>query len=145
MSLFTTTIFWLVRWNRWAYFYFRTALAIVNLDLLSNPVDVARVGRWRTDGVKITHSSNSAEIGRTNMENAHVYLDTSTGSEATISEQGILTIRAHEAELGNMLGQVTLEAQEAWILLQWLYSHTDMLHQLTHQDEDVTTKLRADD
>ena len=79
------------------------------------------------------------------MENAHVYLDTSTGSEATISEQGILTIRAHEAELGNMLGQVTLDAQEAWILLQWLYSHTDMLHQLTHQDEDVTTKLRLDD
>lgn len=79
------------------------------------------------------------------MENAHVYLDTSTGSEATISEQGMLTIRAHEAELGNMLGQVTLDAQEAWILLQWLYSHTDMLHQLTHQDEDVTTKLRIDD
>jgi hypothetical protein len=79
------------------------------------------------------------------MENAHVYLDTSTGSEATISEQGMLTIRAHEAELGNMLGQVTLDAQEAWILLQWLYSHTDMLHQLTHQDEDVTTKLRLDD
>lgn len=79
------------------------------------------------------------------MENAHVYLDTSTGSEATISEQGTLTIRAHEAELGNMLGQVTLDAQEAWILLQWLYSHTDMLHQLTHQDEDVTTKLRIDD
>lgn len=79
------------------------------------------------------------------MENAHVYLDTSTGSEATISEQGILTIRAHEAELGNMLGQVTLDAQEAWTLLQWLYGHTDMLHQLTHQDEDVTTKLRVDD
>ena len=79
------------------------------------------------------------------MENAHVYLDTSTGSEATISEQGTLTIRAHEAELGNMLGQVTLDAQEAWILLQWLYSHTDMLHQLTHQDKDVTTKLRLDD
>ena len=79
------------------------------------------------------------------MENAHVYLDTSTGSEATISEQGTLTIRAHEAELGNMSGQVTLDAQEAWILLQWLYSHTDMLHQLTHQDEDVTTKLRLDD
>ncbi len=79
------------------------------------------------------------------MENAHIYLDTSTGSEATISEQGTLTIRAHEAELGNMLGQVTLDAQEAWILLQWLYSHTDMLHQLTHQDEDVTTKLRLDD
>ena len=79
------------------------------------------------------------------MENAHVYLDTSTGSEATISEQGTLTIRAHEAELGNMLGQVTLDAQEAWILLQWLYSHTDMLHQLTHQDLDITTKLRLDD
>ena len=79
------------------------------------------------------------------MENAHVYLDTSTGSEATMSEQGILTIRAHEAELGNMLGQVTLDAQEAWILLQWLYSHTDMLHQLTHQDQDITTKLRVDD
>ncbi len=78
------------------------------------------------------------------MENAHVYLDTSTGSEATMSEQGMLTIRAHEAELGNMLGQVTLDAQEAWILLQWLYSHTDMLHQLTHQDLDVTTKLRVD-
>ncbi len=72
------------------------------------------------------------------MENVHVYLDTFTGSEA-------LTIRAHEAELGNMLGQVTLDAQEAWILLQWLYSHTDMLHQLTHQDLDVTTKLRVDD
>ncbi len=79
------------------------------------------------------------------MENEHVYLDTSTGSEATMSEQGMLTIRAHEAESGNMLGQVTLDAQEAWILLQWLYSHTDMLHQLTHQDEDVTTKLRVDD
>ena len=79
------------------------------------------------------------------MENAHIYLDTSTGSEATISEQGMLTIRAHEAELGNMLGQVTLDAQEAWILLQWLYSHTDMLHQLTHQDKDITTKLRLDD
>ena len=79
------------------------------------------------------------------MENAHIYLDTSTGSEATISEQGMLTIRAHEAELGNMLGQVTLDAQEAWILLQWLYNHTDMLHQLTHQDQDITTKLRADD
>ncbi len=79
------------------------------------------------------------------MENAHVYLDTSTGSEATISEQGTLTIRAHEAESGNMLGQVTLDAQEAWILLQWLYSHTDMLHQLTHQDLDITTKLRVDD
>ncbi len=79
------------------------------------------------------------------MENAHVYLDTSTGSEATISEQGTLTIRAHEAESGNMLGQVTLDAQEAWILLQWLYSHTDMLHQITHQDLDITTKLRVDD
>ncbi len=79
------------------------------------------------------------------MENAHVYLDTSTGSEATISEQGILTLRGHEAESGNMLGQVTLNAQETWILLQWLYSHTDMLHQLTHQDQDITTKLRADD
>ena len=77
------------------------------------------------------------------MENAHVYLDTSTGSEATISEQGMLTIRAHEAELGNMLGQFTLDAQENWILMQWLYSHSDMLHQLTHQD--VTTKLRAVD
>ncbi len=32
------------------------------------------------------------------MENTHVYLDTSTGSEATISEQGTLTIRGHEAE-----------------------------------------------
>ena len=79
------------------------------------------------------------------MENAHIYLDTSTGSEATISEQGMLTVRAHEAELGNMLGQVTLDAQETWILLQWLYSHTDLLHQLTHQDQDITTKLRADD
>ncbi len=27
------------------------------------------------------------------MENTHVYLDTSSGSEATISEQGTLTIR----------------------------------------------------
>ena len=79
------------------------------------------------------------------MENAHVYLDISTGSEATMSEQGMLTIRAHEAGSGNMLGQVTLDAQEAWILLQWLYSHTDMLHQLTHQDQDVTTKLRTVD
>ena len=77
------------------------------------------------------------------MENAHIYLDTSTGSEAIISEQGILTIRAHEAESGNKIGQVTLDAQETWILLQWLYSHTDMLHQLTHQDHDITTKLRA--
>src|SRR5437764_14399979 len=79
------------------------------------------------------------------MENVHVYLDTSSGSEATINEQGMLTIRAHEAETGNMLGQVTLDAQETWILLQWLYSHTDMLHQLTHQDQDITTKLRAVD
>ena len=79
------------------------------------------------------------------MENAQVHLDTSTGSEATINEQGMLTIRAHEAELGNMLGQVTLDAQEAWILLQWLYSHSDMLYELTHPDQDVTTKLRADD
>ena len=79
------------------------------------------------------------------MENAHIYLDTSTGSEATISEQGILTLRGHEAESGDMLGQVTLNAQETWILLQWLYSHTDMLHQLTHQDQDITTKLRAVD
>src|SRR5947209_20357466 len=79
------------------------------------------------------------------MENAHVYLDTSTGSEATISEQGILTLRGHEAELGDKLGQITLNAQETWILLQWLYSHTDMLHQLTHQDQDITTKLRAVD
>jgi hypothetical protein len=50
------------------------------------------------------------------MENTHVYLDTSTESEATISEHPLLTIRAHEAELGNMLGQVTLDAQETWIL-----------------------------
>ena len=79
------------------------------------------------------------------MENAHVYLDTSTGSEATISEQGILTIRGQVGESGNMSGQITLNAQETWILLQWLYSHTDMLHQLTHQDQDITTKLRAVD
>lgn len=79
------------------------------------------------------------------MENAHVYLDTSAGSEATINEQGMLSIRAHEAALGNMLGQVTLGAQETWMLLQWLYSHTDMLHQLTHPDQDITTKLRAVD
>ena len=79
------------------------------------------------------------------MENTHVYLDTSTGSEATISEQGTLTIRAHEAESGNMLGQVTLDAQEAWILLQWLYGHSDMIYQLTHPDQDITTKLRAVD
>lgn len=79
------------------------------------------------------------------MENTRVYLDTSTGSEATINEQGMLSIRAHEAELGNMLGQVSLDAQETWILLQWLYSHTDMLHQLTHPDQDITTKLRAVD
>ena len=51
------------------------------------------------------------------MENTHIYLDTSIGSEATISEQGMPIIRAHEAELGNMLGQVTLDAQEARILL----------------------------
>jgi hypothetical protein len=79
------------------------------------------------------------------MENAHVYLDTSTGSEATINEQGMITIRAHEAELGNIVGQVTLDAQEAWILLQWLYGHSDMLYELTHPDQDVTTKLRVDD
>ena len=79
------------------------------------------------------------------MENTHVYLDTSIGSEATISEQGTLTIRAHEAELGTMLGQVTLDAQEAWILLQWLYGHSDMVYQLTHPDRDITTKLRAVD
>jgi hypothetical protein len=79
------------------------------------------------------------------MENTHVYLDTSTGSEATISEQGMLTIRAHEAESGTMLGQVTLDAQEAWILLQWLYGHSDMVYQLTHPDQDITTKLRAVD
>ena len=79
------------------------------------------------------------------MENAHVYLDTATGSEATINEQGMITIRAHEAELGNIVGQVTLDAQEAWILLQWLYGHSDMLYELTHPDQDVTTKLRVDD
>lgn len=79
------------------------------------------------------------------MENTHIYLDTSSGSEATISEQGTLTIRAHEAELGTMLGQVTLDAQEAWILLQWLYGHSDMIYQLTHPDQDITTKLRAVD
>ena len=79
------------------------------------------------------------------MENTHVYLDTSTGSEATISEQGTLTIRAHEAELGNMVGQVNLDAQEAWILLQWLYGHSDMVYQLTHPDQDISTKLRAVD
>ena len=79
------------------------------------------------------------------MENTHVYLDTSTESEATISEQGMLTIRAHEAEFGNMLGQVTLDAQETWILLQWLYGHSDMLYELTHPDQDITTKLRVDD
>jgi hypothetical protein len=79
------------------------------------------------------------------MENTYVYLDTSSGSEATISEQGTLTIRAHEAESGTMLGQVTLDAQEAWILLQWLYGHSDMIYQLTHPDQDITTKLRAVD
>jgi hypothetical protein len=79
------------------------------------------------------------------MENTYVYLDTSSGSEATISEQGTLTIRAHEAESGIMLGQVTLDAQEAWILLQWLYGHSDMIYQLTHPDQDITTKLRAVD
>jgi hypothetical protein len=78
------------------------------------------------------------------MENTHVYLDTSTGSEASINEQGTLTIGAHEAELGTMLGQVTLDAQETWILLQWLYGHSDMLYELTHPDQDITTKLRAD-
>jgi hypothetical protein len=78
------------------------------------------------------------------MENTHVYLDTSTGSEATISEQGTHTIRAHEAELGKMSGQVTLDAKETWILLQWLYGHSDMLYELTHPDQDITTKLRAD-
>jgi hypothetical protein len=77
------------------------------------------------------------------MENAHVYLDTSAGSEATISEQGMLTIRAHEVELGTLLRQVTLDAQETWILLQWLYSHSDMLYELTHPDHDITTKLSA--
>ena|ERR1051326_4713610 len=79
------------------------------------------------------------------MENPHAYLDTSTGSGATISEQGMLTLRSHEGESGNTPGQITLNAQETWILLQWLYSHTDMLHQLTHQDQDITTKLRAVD
>src|SRR5690349_13011053 len=79
------------------------------------------------------------------MKNEHVSLDTSSRSEATISEQGILTIHGHEAESGNILGQITLNAQETWILLQWLYNHTDMLHQLTHSDQDITTKLRAVD
>jgi hypothetical protein len=79
------------------------------------------------------------------MENMHTDLDTSTGSKATMNEQGMLSIRAYETELGTQLGHVSLNAQETWILLQWLYGHADMLHQLTHPDQDVTTKLRAVD
>ena len=79
------------------------------------------------------------------MENAHVSLEASTGSEATLNEQGMLMILAHEVESGNILRQVTLDAQQTWTLLQWLYSHSDMLYGLTHPDQDITTKLRTVD
>jgi hypothetical protein len=72
----------------------------------------------------------------TDMNSNRIDLDTSVGSTASINEQGTLSIRGHTDELGNMVGQVTLDARESWILLQWLNTQKDALSQrAAHQDQ----------
>ena len=73
------------------------------------------------------------------MNNNHIYLDRSTGSEASIDKQGILTIHAHASGPEDTSERVTLDAQETWTLLRWLDKQKGALYKLTQQTKEQLT------
>jgi hypothetical protein len=70
------------------------------------------------------------------MEHAYVALDEATGTEAVIDEAGAVVIFGFHNKRTDMKTRVTLDAHEAYQLLQWLSNyHRDFLYAMVQQRE----------
>ncbi len=68
------------------------------------------------------------------MEHTYVTLDEATGTEAVIDEAGTVVIFGFYNKRTEMKTRVTLNAQEAYQLLQWLSDyHRDFLQVVVQQ------------
>jgi hypothetical protein len=69
-------------------------------------------------------------------EQTYVSLDEATGTEASIDEAGTVVIFGVHDKLNDLKTWVTLNAQEAYHLLQWLSDyHREFLHALIQQSD----------
>ena len=75
------------------------------------------------------------------MEQTYVSLDEATGTQAVIDETGTVVIFGFHDKLTDMKTRVTLDAHEAYQLLQWLSNyHRDSLQAVVQQrDRGKTT------
>ncbi len=74
------------------------------------------------------------------MEQTYVSLDEATGTEAVIDEAGTLVIFGFHDKLADVKTRITLNAQEAYRLLQWLSDyHREFLQALIQQGEQGKT------
>jgi ribosomal protein L5 len=78
----------------------------------------------------------SEEREQKEMEQTYVSLDEATGTEAVIDEAGTVVIFGFHDKLNDVKTRVTLNAHEAYHLLQWLFDyHRDFLHALIQQSD----------
>ncbi len=70
------------------------------------------------------------------MEHTYVALDEATGTEAVIDEAGTVVIFGFHNKLTDIKSRVTLDAHEAYQLLQWLSNcHRDFLYAMIQPRE----------